>query len=170
MNLLKNEYASYFELYISKAQKNNTTILDSLEFSNKYFFQLLSDLPNDKHLYAYAKNKWTIKELVSHIIDTERIMTYRALRISRNDKSNLLPFDENEFVKNSNANAISFSALLNEFSLVRQSTITMYQSFNKEQLLRIGKASDVNLSVRALGFILSGHVIHHLQIIEDRYL
>jgi hypothetical protein len=170
MKLLKTEYAPFYEVYVSKAIALNKGIIESLEVSSKLFFTVLSDLPKEKELFAYQENKWTIKELVSHIIDTERIMAYRALRISRNDKVDLLSFNENDFVLNSNANEIPFKELLNEFSLVRASTIAMYNSFNKELLSRVGKASGTNLSVNALGYILSGHVLHHLMIIKKRYL
>ena len=170
MKLLKSEYDSFYEVYVSKALKLEKEIIDSLEESSKIFFDVLSDLPKDKELFAYAENKWTIKELVSHMIDTERIMAYRALRISRNDKADLLPFNENEFVANSNANEIPFEDLLKEFSLVRKSTIALYKSFNKELLTRVGKASGTDLSVRALGYILCGHVLHHLEVLQERYL
>jgi hypothetical protein len=165
MKLLKTEYAPFYEVYVSKTLALNKGIIESLEVSSKLFFTVLSDLPKEKELFAYQENKWTIKELVSHIIDTERIMAYRALRISRNDKVDLLSFNENDFVLNSNANEIPFKELLNEFSLVRASTIAMYKNFNEELLSRVGKASGANLSVNALGYILSGHVLHHLMII-----
>ena len=170
MKLLKTEYDSFYEIYVSKALKLEKGIIDSLEETSILFFEVLSDLPKNKEIFAYAENKWTIKELVSHMIDTERIMAYRALRISRNDKADLLPFNENEFVANSNANEIPFKELLKEFSLVRKSTIALYKSFNNELLTRVGKASGTDLSVRALGFILCGHVLHHLEVLQERYL
>lgn len=170
MKLLKTEYAPFYELYVSKALEINKGIIETLEDTSKIFFKVLENIPKDKELFTYADNKWTIKELISHMIDTERILAYRALRISRNDKTDLLSFNENEFVSNSNANEIPLKDLLLEFSLVRKSTIALYSSFNEELLSRIGKASGVYLSVRALGYILSGHVLHHLSIIQNRYL
>lgn len=166
----QNEYASYFENYVTLALKKELGIIETLQASLEDFFLLLSDLPKEKYLFAYQENKWTIKELISHMIDTERILSYRALRISRNDKSDLLPFNENDFVSNSNANEIPYVELLKEFSLVRKATIAMYKSFNSALLQRVGKASGENLSVNALGYIISGHVLHHLNIIKERYL
>ena len=97
MNLSPNVYAPFFEVYVSKALKKELGIIDTLQESLEDFTNLLTNLPQEKYLFAYAEEKWTLKELVSHIIDTERILAYRALRISRNDKADLLSFNENEF-------------------------------------------------------------------------
>ena len=170
MRLQKTEYPSFFETYISKALQLDKNIIETLQSSLEMFFTVLSELPEEKELYAYDKGKWTMKELIVHMIDTERIMTYRALRISRNDQANLLPFDENDFVENSNANEIPYIDLLKEFSLVRKSSIAMFKGFNNELLTRTGKASGDGISTRALGYIISGHVLHHLDVIKKRYL
>lgn len=166
----QNEYAPFFENYVSLGFDKAATINETLSASLVDFKDLLTALPKEKQLFAYDKGKWTIKELISHMIDTERIMAYRALRIARNDKSDLLAFDENNFVAHSNAIEIPYTALIQEFSLVRKSTIAMYKSFNSELLQRIGTASGATLSVNALGYIISGHVLHHLDIIVERYL
>ncbi len=166
----QNEYAPYYDNYVSLGLNKAAAINESLVASLADFMLLLTDLPQEKHLFAYEKGKWTIKELISHIIDTEHIMAYRALRIARNDKSDLLAFNENDFVANSNANEISYTELITEFALVRKATIAMYKNFNTEILQRIGKASGSDLSVNALGYIISGHVLHHLNIVKARYL
>ena len=145
----QNEYAPYYDNYVSLGLNKAAAINESLVASLADFMLLLTDLPQEKHLFAYEKGKWTIKELISHIIDTERIMAYRALRIARNDKSDLLAFNENDFVANSNANEISYTELITEFALVRKATIAMYKNFNTEILQRIGKASGSDLSVNA---------------------
>lgn len=163
-------YPTFFEPYVSKALNLNTTIIQTLETTLKDLLLLLSDLNDEKQLYAYDEDKWTIKELLSHMIDTERILAYRALSIARNEKSNLLSFDENEYVTNSNANEIPFADLLNEFSLVRKSIIALYRSFNDEIYQRIGIVGNSKVSVQALGYIISGHVLHHLGVIESKYL
>jgi len=170
MAIPKNEYATFYETYVSKAQLLDNGLIENLQSSLVKFFEVLSDLPEEKHLFAYADGKWTIKELISHMIETERIMAYRALRISRNDKINLASFDENDFVANSNANEVPYIELIKEFSLLRKSTIAMFKSFNDEMLTKIGVASDSEVSVRALGYILTGHVLHHIGVIEERYL
>jgi len=168
--LLRKEYNPFFENYVSLALNTNNDIIKNMYLSFDRFYLLLSNLPEDKHLYAYDDKKWTVKELISHIIDTERILTYRALCISRNHNGRLQPFDENEFVENSNANEIPFNELINEFTLLRKATIAMFNSFNAELLIRKGILNNVDTSVRALGYIISGHVLHHLNILEERYL
>lgn len=170
LELPNNEYASFYKPYILAASASDKGIVANLQDSLVHFFELLSEVSEEKQLFAYAENKWTIKELVQHMIDTERVMAYRALRISRNDTTALAGFDENDYVSNGNANQIPFVELLKEFSLVRKSTIAMFKGFTDEMLLRKGIASETEVSVRALGSILTGHVLHHLKIIEERYL
>jgi len=170
LELLKNEYAPFYESYILETSKSDKGIIENLQNSLIHFFELLSDIPEEKQLFAYAENKWTIKELIQHMIDTERVMSYRALRISRGDKTALAGFDENDFISNSNANQIPFIELLKEFSLVRKSSIAMFKGLSDEMLLLKGTASEAEVSVRALGYILTGHVLHHLNVISERYL
>ena len=170
MKIDKNQYAPFYETYISKSLKKGDDIIKNMQSSLEDFFLILSDIPVEKQLFAYEKDKWTIKELIVHLIDTERIMAYRALRISRNDKVDLLSFDENYFIANSIANTIPFTELLKEFSLVRKSNIAMFKGFDEEILQRRGRASGSEITVSALGFILSGHVFHHLDVIKERYL
>ena len=170
LQLPADEYAPFYKPYILAALKSDKGIVENLQESLIHFFELLSDIPEEKQLFAYAENKWTIKELVQHMIDTERVMSYRALRISRNDRTALPGFDENDYISNANANQIPYIELLKEFSLVRKSTIVMFKGFTDEMLLSKGKASETEVSVRALGYILTGHVLHHLEIIQERYL
>jgi len=170
LELPDNEYAPFYKPYITVASATGLGIIENLQDSLIQFFELLSSLPEGKQLFAYAENKWTIKELVQHMIDAERVMSYRALRISRGDKTSLPGFDENDYVSNSNANLIPFVELLKEFSLVRKSSIAMFKGFTNEMLQCKGTASKTEISVRALGSILTGHVLHHLNIIKERYL
>jgi hypothetical protein len=124
----------------------------------------------DKFDYRYADGKWTIKEIIQHIIDTERIFAYRALRISRNDQTPLPGFDENDFANNTTAQTRGLQDLLTEFSAVRHSNLLLFKSFSDEQLLRVGIASEHSISVRAIGFILIGHQKYHQKVFEERYL
>jgi hypothetical protein len=124
----------------------------------------------DKFDYSYAGGKWTIKDIIQHIIDAERIFTYRALRFSRNDKTELPGFDENIYVDDANGSKRSIMELLTELSAVRHSTMLLFKTFNEEQLLRIGIASNNPMSVRALGFVIIGHQNHHQKVFEERYL
>jgi uncharacterized damage-inducible protein DinB len=124
----------------------------------------------DKFDYQYAEGKWTIKEIIQHLIDSERVFSYRALRISRNDKTPLPGFDENDYVANSNGKERSLQSLLTEMAVVRQSTLSLFNSFSHEQLTKIGNASNREVSVRAIGFIIIGHQKHHQKVFSERYL
>jgi hypothetical protein len=130
----------------------------------------LRNVPLEKHSFAYAVGKWTLKELIQHIIDTERIFCYRALCFSRNDKTSLPGFDQDLFIEAGNANERSYEALLDETAAVRTATISLFKSFSDEALERVGVGSGNSMSVRAAGLIISGHQNHHVQIAEERYL
>lgn len=162
------EYHPYYELYLSKCPFNN--IISGLQQIKDQFETFLKSIPAEKQLYKYASDKWTIKEVLVHIIDTERIFAYRALRIARRDVTALPGFDQDEYVLNCNANSRNFEDLISEFVSVRNATITLFKSFSDEDLLQKGTASNSPISVRALGFILIGHQNHHQEILEKRYL
>ncbi|MGK0413247.1 MAG: hypothetical protein ACJA1B_001449 [Polaribacter sp.] len=166
----KNEYAPYFEQYIELVSKDEKSIIENLVASQKEFDDLLRNLPVEKHNFSYAEGKWTLKEVIQHIIDTERIFSYRALCFARNDKTSLPGFDENSFVENAAVDLRNFEDLLAEMAVVRAGTILLYKSFSEEALLRIGVGSGNEMSVRALGYLFSGHQIHHLNIVKERYL
>ncbi len=166
----KSEYAPYFEQYMQLVSVEEMSIVDNLEASQKEFYNLLENLPVEKYNYAYSEGKWTLKELIQHIIDTERVFCYRALCFARNDKTELPGFDQDIFVDNDNANDRDFYELLLEMDVLRKSTIHMFKSFTPEALLRKGIASKNLISVRALGYLFSGHQLHHVNIIKERYL
>jgi uncharacterized damage-inducible protein DinB len=166
----KNEYVPYFEQYIQLVSKEGKSILENLEDSQKEFESTLRNLHIEKHDFAYAEDKWTLKELIQHVIDTERIFCYRALCFARKDTTPLPGFDQDVFVDNDTANDRNYYDLLDEMETLRESTIQLYKSFSDEALLRIGVASDTEMSVRALGFLFSGHQIHHLNVVKERYL
>ena len=164
----ENEYSEFYATYIKAA--GNGDLHEDLEISLHDFIRFVQDIPMDKFDYRYAQGKWTIKEIIQHIIDAERVFSYRALRISRNDKTPLPGFDENDFVENTNANDRHLQSLLTELSIVRQSTLALFKSFSGEQLKRIGIASNNEISVRAIGFIIIGHQNHHKKVFQERYL
>lgn len=166
----KNEYAPYFDQYLKLVAVVEKSIVENLESSQNEFDTLLTDLPKNKQEFSYEEGKWSIKEVVQHIIDTERIFNYRALCFARNDKTNLPGFDQDIFVNNDNANDRDFAEMLEEMQTLRKSTIQLYKSFSKEALLRIGVASENKMSVRALGYLFSGHQKHHVNILKERYL
>lgn len=166
--LLENEYSGGFTTYVQEA--GDVNLIEELEISLHDFIRFVQNIPMDKFDYRYAEGKWTIKEIIQHIIDTERIFAYRALRFSRNDKTALASFDENDYVDNTNANARGLQDLLTELSAVRHSNLLFYKSLSEEQLKRVGTASNNQISVRALGFIIIGHQKHHQKVFQERYL
>lgn len=163
-----NEYSQFNATYIKTVE--NVELIEELEISLHDFIKFVQNIPMDKFDYRYQNGKWTIKEIIQHIIDAERIFAYRALRISRNDKTPLPGFEEDDYILNTNAIERSIQGLLTEFSAIRHSNIMLFKSFTKEQLLRIGTASNHSISVRAIGFIIIGHQKHHHRIFQERYL
>lgn len=162
------EYSEFNATYIKAA--GNVDMIEELEICLHDFIRFVQNIPMDKFDYRYAEGKWTIKDIIQHIIDTERIFAYRALRISRNDKTPLPGFEENDYVDNTNANERNLQGLLTEMAVVRQATLSLFKSFSKEQLMRIGTASNNEISVRAIGFIVVGHQKHHQKVFQERYL
>jgi uncharacterized damage-inducible protein DinB len=163
-----NEYADFYKSYIQALE--DVELIEELEISLHDFIRFVQNIPMDKFDYRYAEGKWTIKEIIQHLIDSERVFSYRALRISRNDKTPLPGFDENEYVANSNGNKRNLQGLLTELAVVRQATLSLFNSFSQEQLQYVGIASENQISLRAIGFIIIGHQKHHQKIFAERYL
>jgi uncharacterized damage-inducible protein DinB len=166
--LLQTEYAPYYATYISKVEEAD--LVEELEISVHEFIKFVQNIPLDKYDYSYAEGKWTIKDIIQHLMDSERIFAYRALRIARNDKTPLASFEENEYATIAGANQRSIRDLLTELAIVRQSTIALFKTFSEDVLKRIGVASGYDVSVRALGVIIIGHQKHHQRIFMERYL
>jgi uncharacterized damage-inducible protein DinB len=166
--LTENEYSGGFTTYIKEA--GNVNLIEELEISLHDFIRFVQDIPMDKFDYRYAEGKWTIKDIIQHIMDCERIFAYRALRFSRNDKTSLPSFEEDNYASSTNANSRSIQDLLTELSALRHSNLLFYKSLSEEQLKRIGTASNNPISVRALGFVIIGHQKHHQNVFKERYL
>lgn len=162
------EYAPYYDLYLNRVNQETPLIL-GLEQSKEVFTQFINDIPKEKYHYQYAEGKWTVKEMIQHIIDTERIFCYRALRIARGDKTPLPGFDENAFVPPSKANEKAMDQLKDEYVSLRQSNIILFKGFDKSMLNELGEASAGPVSTRAIPFILMGHELHHINVYETRY-
>lgn len=167
-DLKPNEYAEYYSQYIK--QSGNVNLLDVLKESAQALNSLFETISDEKMNYKYAEDKWTIKDILLHIIDAERVFAYRALRFARADKTNLPGFEHNDYVVVANANGRSKASLLNEYNAQRESTIQLFSNFTDEMLMQIGVASSNPMSVRALGFVTAGHETHHCNIIKERYL
>lgn len=162
------EYGEFYQTYI-----NYTTVLDYeslIETHHQAIIDFWFAIPAELINYAYAPQKWTVRQVFQHVIDTERIFAYRALVISRGESTPIPGFDENEYAKNGTAENRNWDDMLKEWSLVRQSTNCLFNSFTPAQLIRLGTASNYPISVNALGFIIFGHALHHIRILKERYL
>jgi hypothetical protein len=158
----------FFDRYIN--QVDDIDLLDAL--TQTATFDKLIDAETLEALgdLRYAPGKWSVKDILQHIIDTERIMSYRALRIGRNDPTPLPGFDENTYAENTGANQRSIADLYDEYAAVRQSSILLFRSLDATMMLRVGTASDKPISPLALGYVLVGHAKHHVTIIQERYV
>ena len=162
------DYSEYFGLYIKQVPEDDLN--GALKRQSLILPGFLNSITEEKSTYAYAEGKWSIKELLQHLIDAERIFNYRALCIARKETVSLPSFDENVYAANSYANAREWQSLVNEFLDLRKSTEDLYDSFNAEMLWQKGLANENTISVLSLGFITVGHFAHHKKIIEERYL
>ncbi len=163
-----NEYNPYFEPYIQ--QYKGQDVLAALSKGAEEVTELMASLTEEQLQSAYAEGKWTIKEVLQHIMDTERIFCNRALRFARNDKTNLPGFEQDDYVPYSGANDRNSMEMLREYNAIRQATITLFKSFTDEMLARVGVASGNEMTVRALAYIAAGHEKHHVNVINERYL
>jgi uncharacterized damage-inducible protein DinB len=163
-----NTYGDYYRNYISLVEEND--LFSALENAVDRSLTFWSDLTEEQGNYRYAEGKWSIKELLQHIIDTERIFSYRALAFARGEQTPLPGYDENQYADNCMAGSRSLKEMVHELAMVRKSTIALFKSFDESILENIGKASGSNLSVRAAGFIIVGHEIHHMNVVKERYL
>jgi len=160
--------AAYYHRYINYVQGNS--LQQAMQNHLHEIKDFYNNLPQEKAAYAYAEGKWTVKELLQHVIDTERIFGYRALCISRKDTTPLPGFEENDYAATSNANSRTLQSLKEEFNAVRHSTDCMLASLNDDQLSSTGTASGNSITANAVAFIILGHLLHHKAILQERYL
>lgn len=145
-------------------------MLDALRQSNAMMLEMVRAIPEEKGEYRYQPEKWSIKELLCHMMDAERIFAYRALRFARNDKTPLSGFEENDYAPEANAHARTVSQLASEMERLRLSTIDLFSGFTPAMLSRTGTANKTEISVLNLGYIVAGHESHHRRILKERYL
>ena len=162
-----NEFDPYYNTYVSLIGDDALAVLDAQPGELRAVF---SSVPEEKGAFAYADGKWTVKEVLSHLIDGERMFAYRILRISRGDVTPIEGFEQEGYIENSNANNRSFGELLEEFDLQRRSNMLMLNNLSDEGTTRMGTASEKAVSVRALAYIMAGHIRHHVNILQERYL
>lgn len=161
-------YNAHFKSYIDQVKEDD--LFTAFDNQAAQISSLITFCSEEQANHAYAPGKWTLKELLQHIIDTERIFNYRALCIARKEQVSLPGFDENEYAAASHANERSWKSLVEEFAAVRQSSILLYKSFTVGDLETIGISNKNPLSVASTGFIIVGHFYHHKKIMEERYL
>ena len=162
------ECAEYYTRYTN--QVPGVDFLHTLSEAKRNTISFLIGIEKARWDYRYAPGKWTLKEVMLHVIDTERIFAYRALRCARNDSTSLPGFEQDDYVPFSGAENRSPSSIIEEYSAVREATLQLFRHFDEDMLSRYGTASDSPVTPRAIGFILAGHEIHHLNVIRERYL
>lgn len=161
------EFAEYYGKYIAKVP--GTDVPGILESERRQMSRLFAGRSEREGNYRYAPDKWTVKEILGHVTDAERIFTYRALRIGRGDETSLASFEQDDYVKNGGFAARTLADLVEEFDAVRGASISLFRSFDDAAWGRRGVASQKEVTVRALGFITAGHQIHHRMILEESY-
>lgn len=162
------DYSPYYENYIGLVEGN-----EPLKIMEKQLIEtpkLFRSIPEDKGNFTYDAGKWTIKEILGHIIDTERVFVYRALCVARGEQQSLPGFEQDDYVKASNFGKRKLADLIDEYKKVREATIALFQSFDEMAISRMGVANNKNITVNALFYIIPGHEQHHLNILREKYL
>lgn len=167
-DLSQEEYGDFYGRYIRKSIGEN--LIARFRDGYKDVTELLQSLDDEQALYRYAEGKWTIKETVGHMIDTERIMNFRALTFARKDTHQLPGFNQDDYVTAANFNETPLDDLMQQYRGVRSATLQLFSSFDDEMLMATGMASGSEFTVRALGYIIAGHEIHHLEILRKKYV
>ena len=161
------EYASFYHGYIAAVPEGD--VVERLRTGGRELVDVIARIPEERGGHRYGPDKWTIREVIGHLIDAERIFSYRALRIARGDQTLLPGFDENEFVKGARSDQRTLADLARELAAVRESTVLLFESFADEVWARTGNANGTTMSVRALAYVAAGHPRHHLRILRERY-
>src|SRR5215831_1441606 len=163
----KSEYDPYYQRYISLVPDEDVLVALDQQLSETLI--LLRSLSEHHGAFRYEPNKWSVKEVLGHLIDTERIMAYRALRIARNDRTPIPGFEQDDYVLNGPYSALRLADLVDEFKAVRAATLSLFRNLRPEDWTRVGTANKNDVTVRALAYIIAGHELHHRHILEERY-
>ena len=165
---IKGDYPDYFESYFKNLDESENPI-DKMQSQKIELLNLLSTINESEANYRYAEGKWSIKEVLGHLIDSERVFCYRAVAIARGEKQSLPGFEQDDYVNGGNFNSREFSDILEEYQKVREATIPLFKSFDEKVYDRRGVANENPLTVRAVLFLIPGHEKHHLNILKERY-
>ena len=169
MNLPKpDEYAEFYSGYMKNIPHDN--IIKLLEEGRDNLQSLIKSISEEKGNYAYDQGKWSIKEVLGHMADVERVMAYRAMCIARGEQQSLPGFEQDDYVNTADFNKRSLSSLSEELLSLRNADITLFKSFDDETMMKKGIANNYTNTVRAFMFIIAGHELHHIKILKERYL
>ena len=159
---------TFYRGYVEKVPEGD--LMSLMIESRDNVINVLQDISEDKGAFAYAEGKWTIKELIGHLSDSERVFAYRALRFGRADHTDLAGYEQDDYVQQSRANHLSMAELIREFTNIRNATIDLYNAFDEKALARFGSANGFRIDVNTLGYIIIGHTEHHLNVLKEFYL
>ena len=162
------EHAPEFSEYVTLVPEGD--IIETLEQQIESSLSLLRTISPDKANFRYTPDKWSVKQLLGHMIDAERIISYRALCFARNDQTPLPGYEQNDYVRNADFDSRNLAEMAEEFATVRRATIQLFRPLNETEWLRHGKANENDVSVRALAYIIAGHELHHMGVLRSRYL
>ena len=167
MRPLEKDFAPYYKGYIEQVKGDDivNVLEEQLNTATKFF----NSIPEGKGNYAYAEGKWSVKELLGHVIDCERVFAYRALCIARGEKQSLPGLEQDDYVKEAAFNKRTLKDLADEFSFVRKSNLVLFKSFSERELDKRGIASKNEVTVRAILFIIAGHCTHHIKVLKEKY-
>jgi len=164
----KSEHDPYYSRYIDLVKGNDIVKILAIQIDGS--LALLRSIPTSKNHFRYASGKWSVSEVVGHIIDTERVFSYRALTFARNDKASLPGFEQDDWIRGASFNETPLAELVSEFECLRRANIYFFQHLASDAWMRRGKANDAEISVRALAYVIAGHELHHMQILKTKYL
>ncbi|HKQ53357.1 MAG TPA: DinB family protein [Pyrinomonadaceae bacterium] len=162
------EYDPYYDKYIALVPAGDVVAVLGSQIEET--LALLRSIPEERGSFRYAPGKWSVKELLGHLIDSERIFSYRALRFARDDQTALPGYEQDDYVRNGSFDAVPLNELAQEFASVRQATVLLFKHLDAEAWTRRGLANESPASVRALAYMIAGHELHHRRILRDKYL
>lgn len=162
------EYDAYYQGYIDRVEGRQLSLI--LRQQRAQVLELLDGLSEERANYRYAPEKWSVKEVLGHLIDTERVFVYRAMSIARGEQQSLPGFDQDDYVRTGDFDRRTVESLKSEYETVRNASIAFFESLDTESWVKTGTANDVTVSVRAIGYIVPGHEAHHLSILHERYM
>ena len=162
------EYLEYYDRYIKQVPEGD--LLANLKQNLSESVKLFRGIPESKFDYRYGPDKWSVREVIGHLSDGERVFQYRAWRFSRADETPVPGFEENNYVANAPFSRVGMPDLIAEFESLRRASIHLFENLDADAMMRRGKANNAEVSVRALGYIMVGHVVHHMRVLQERYL